>query len=73
MALPNHAGDTLDLQTDYNAAEPVPGAMGIMLMSLFETNDLNAGTPATPEANGGVVPASAGSPPPAGGSHHGHH
>ena len=67
------AGDTLDLEADYDAAEPVPGAMGIMVMGLFETDDLTAGTPAPPDANGGVVPPSAGSPPPAGASHHGHH
>jgi hypothetical protein len=66
------AGDTLDLETVYDAAEPVPDAMGIMVMSVFETADLAEGTPAPPEANGGTVPPSAG-PPPAGASHHGHH
>jgi hypothetical protein len=67
------AGDTLDLETVYDAAEPVPDAMGIMVVNVFETNDLAAGTPAPPEANGGVAPPSAGSPPPAGASHHGGH
>ncbi|MDQ1568099.1 MAG: hypothetical protein QOF96_2979 [Actinomycetota bacterium] len=69
-----HKGDTLDLQTDYNAAEPVPGAMGIMLMALYQTDDLTGSTPAPPDASGAVMPPSAGGSPPRGGaSHHGHH
>jgi hypothetical protein len=67
------AGDTLDLEADYDSAEPVPEAMGIMVMGLYETNDLTAGTPAPPEASGAKMPPSAGSPPPAGDMHHGHH
>jgi hypothetical protein len=69
-----HKGDTLDLQTDYNAAEPVPGAMGIMLMALYQTDDVGGSTPAPPDASGAVMPPSAGGTPPRGGaSHHGHH
>jgi hypothetical protein len=66
------AGDTLDLESVYDAAEPVPGAMGIMVMHVFETDDLTEAVPAPPEANGAVAPASAGKPP-SGASHHGGH
>jgi Stress up-regulated Nod 19 len=67
------AGDTLDLESVYDAAEPVPDAMGIMVAAVYETNDLVPGRPAPPEANGAVAPPSAGTRPPAGASHHGHH
>ena len=66
------AGDVLDLESVYDAAEAIPDAMGIMVMHVHLTDDLTGGTPAPPEANGGVRPASAGHPP-SGGSHHGHH
>ena len=66
------AGDVLDLESVYDAAEAVPDAMGIMLLHVWETDDLAGGTPAPAEANGGVAPASAGKPP-AGSHHHGHH
>ena len=65
------AGDTLDIESVYDAAEPAADAMGIMVLHVHETSDLAEGTPAPPEANGGVAPASAGRPP--AGSHHGHH
>ena len=65
------AGEVLDLETVYNASEPVEDAMGIMVVHVYETEDIAAGTPAPPEANGSVPPQSA-SPPPAHG-HHPHH
>ena len=67
------AGDTLDLESVYDSAEPVPDAMGIMVLHVFETDNLAVGTPAPPEANGAVAPASAGNKPPSGASHHGGH
>ena len=68
------AGEVLDLESVYDAAQPVPDAMGIMVMHVWETDDLAGGTSAPPEANGGVAPASAGKPPASAGSHHhGHH
>ena len=64
------AGDTLDLESVYDSAEAIPDAMGIMVMHVWQTDDLSSGTPAPAEANGGVAPAAAGNKP-AGGSHHG--
>jgi hypothetical protein len=64
------AGDTLDLESVYDSAEAIPDAMGIMVMHVWQTDDLSSGTPAPEEANGGVAPAAAGNKPP-GGSHHG--
>jgi hypothetical protein len=66
------AGDTLDLESAYDSDEAIPDAMGIMVMHVWQTDDLTAGsTPAPAEANGGVAPAAAAnkpSPP----SHHHH-
>jgi hypothetical protein len=67
------AGETLDLESVYDAAEPIPDAMGIMVMAVYETDDLAPGRPAPAEANGAVAPPSAANRPPAGASHHGHH
>jgi hypothetical protein len=67
-----HAGDTLDLQADYNSAEPVPGAMGIMVMALYQTDDLTASTPPPPDATGEIMPPSAGGTPPKDGASHHH-
>jgi len=66
------AGDTLDLESVYDAAEAVPDAMGVMVMAVYETDDLGPATPVPAEANGASAPPSAGHPP-AGASHHGHH
>ena len=66
------AGDTLDLETVYDAAEADPGAMGIMMLHVFETDDLEEPTPPPAEVSGAQRPPSA-TPPPAGASHHGHH
>lgn len=68
-----HKGDTLDLQADYNSAEPVPEAMGIMVMALYQTDDLASSGPAPADASGAVMPPSAGGSPPAGGESHHHH
>jgi hypothetical protein len=67
------AGDTLDLESVYDATESIPDAMGIMVMAVWQTDDLTAGSsPAPAEANGGVAPASAANRP-APGHHDGHH
>ena len=66
------AGDTLDLETVYDAAEATPDAMGIMMLHVFETDDLTEPTPAPADVSGAQRPPSA-TPPPAGASHHGHH
>ena len=65
------AGDTLDIESVYDSGEAVPDAMGIMVMHVWQTDDLASGSPAPAEANGGVAPAAAGNKPPSGGSHHG--
>jgi hypothetical protein len=66
------AGDTLELESVYDTTEAIPDAMGIMVMHVWQTDDLSPGTPPPAEANGGVAPASAGNKPPSG-SHHGGH
>ncbi len=66
------AGDTLDIESVYDSGEAVPDAMGIMVMHVWQTDDLASGSPAPAEANGGVAPAAAGNKPPSG-SHHGAH
>ncbi len=66
------AGETLDLESVYDSAEAVPGAMGIMMLHVYETDDLTEPSPAPPEVSGASPPPSA-APPPRHGSHHGHH
>ena len=66
------AGETLDLESVYDSAEAVPDAMGIMMLHVYETDDLAGGSPAPPEVSGATAPPSAGAPP-RHGSHHGHH
>jgi len=67
------AGEVLDLESVYDATESIPDAMGIMVMAVWQTDDLTAGSsPAPAEANGGVAPASA-SNKPSPGHHDGHH
>jgi hypothetical protein len=63
-------GDTLDLESVYDATESIPDAMGIMVMHVWQTDDLTAGAPAPPEANGGVAPAAAANKPSASAHHH---
>lgn len=65
-----HKGDVLDLEADYDSAEAVPEAMGIMVMSFYPTDDLASGTPAPPEASGAAMPPTAGGTPSPGGTHH---
>ena len=67
------AGDTLDLESVYDAAESIPDAMGIMVLHVWQTDDLATGAAAPPEANGGVAPAAAGNKPSASGHAHGGH
>ncbi|HLF41753.1 MAG TPA: hypothetical protein VI854_09815 [Acidimicrobiia bacterium] len=66
------AGEVLDLEAVYDAAEGDPGAMGIMVVHVYETPDVDGGTAPPPEANGAVRPPGA-TPPPAGGAAPGHH
>lgn len=66
------AGETLDLESVYDSAEAVPGAMGIMMLHVYETDDLTEPSPAPPEVSGATPPPSA-APPPRHGSHHGGH
>jgi hypothetical protein len=74
------AGDVLDLESVYDSTEDIPDAMGIMVVAVWQTDDLSAGTGRVPpEANGGVAPASAANKPAAspsghgGGGHQHHH
>ncbi|HVW33123.1 MAG TPA: hypothetical protein VHL53_11330 [Acidimicrobiia bacterium] len=63
-------GEVLDLESVYNAARPVPDAMGIMMAFVYETADLGAGTPAPPAVRGeGPAPVES-TPPPSGHDHH---
>ncbi len=63
-------GDTLDLESVYDSAEAINDAMGIMVMHVWQTDDLTSGTtPAPGEANGGVAPAAAANKP---SGHHDH-
>ncbi len=63
-------GDTLDLESVYDSAEAMNDAMGIMVMHVWQTDDLTSGTTTAPgEANGGVAPAAAANKP----SHHHDH
>jgi len=58
------AGEVLDLEAYYNSAEPVPGAMGIMLAYVYETPNLVGGTPPPPEAKGDTPAPPTSTPPP---------
>ena len=61
-------GEVLDLETVYNAPKPVPDAMGIMMAFVYETDDLDGGTPAPPDVRGETAPP-ASTPPPSGHAH----
>src|SRR5438067_2449184 len=50
------AGEVLDLEAVYNAAEPVDDVMGIMVVHVWETPDLYGGTVPPPEVSGDVRP-----------------
>ncbi|HYT39542.1 MAG TPA: hypothetical protein VEN99_08530, partial [Acidimicrobiia bacterium] len=64
-------GEVLDLESVYDAPQPVPDAMGIMMAFVYETTDLAAGTPAPPDVRGeGPAPVES-TPPPS--SSHDHH
>jgi hypothetical protein len=65
-------GDTLDLESVYNASEAASDVMGIMVAYVWETPDLDGGTPPPPEATG-QTPAPATSTPPAKNPHPHHH
>ncbi|HZT66575.1 MAG TPA: hypothetical protein VFA11_12385 [Acidimicrobiales bacterium] len=58
------AGDSLRLDALYNPPHPESGVMGIMLIDIYPTNDLNGGSPPPPGANG---PADGPSSPQGGG------
>jgi hypothetical protein len=64
-------GDTLDLESVYDSDKGIPDAMGIMVMHVWQTDDLTSGTPAPAEANGGVAPAAAANRP-SPSAHHDH-
>ncbi|MGH9034216.1 MAG: hypothetical protein ACRD0O_00500 [Acidimicrobiia bacterium] len=57
-------GETLDLESVYNASEAADDVMGIMVAYVWETPEPEGGTPAPPEATG-ATPAPATSTPPA--------
>ena len=63
-------GEVLDLESVYDAAQPVPDAMGIMMAFVFETTDLAAGTPAPPDVRGEGPPPVEATPPPSAHDHH---
>ncbi|MGH8972466.1 MAG: hypothetical protein ACRD0C_04600 [Acidimicrobiia bacterium] len=65
-------GETLDLESVYNAREAANDVMGIMVAYVWQTPDLEGGTPAPPEATGDV-PAPPTSTPPAENPHPHHH
>ncbi len=65
-------GETLDLESVYNASEAADDVMGIMVAYVWQTPDVEGGTPAPPEARG-EVPAPATSTPPAENPHPHHH
>jgi len=65
-------GDTLDLESVYNASEAADDVMGIMVAYVWETPDLDGGTVPPPEATG-QTPAPATSTPPAENPHPHHH
>ena len=65
-------GEVLDLETVYDAAEPLPDAMGIMLAYVYETGDLGAGTAPPPHVTGDTPAPPTSTPPPSEGHPHGH-
>jgi hypothetical protein len=65
-------GETLDLESVYNASEAADDVMGIMVAYVWETPELDGGTPAPPEATG-ATPAPPTSTPPAENPHPHHH
>ena len=64
-------GEVLDLESVYDAPQPVPDAMGIMMAFVYETTDLGAGTEAPPPVRGEGQPPAESTPPPS--SSHDHH
>jgi hypothetical protein len=62
-------GEVLALDTYYQMQEPRSDVMGIMLVYLYETDDLTGGS--EPPASMSEPPASRGSPSSGGGHHHG--
>jgi len=67
------AGEVIDLEAVYNAAQPVDDVMGIMVVHVWETPDLYGGTVPPPEVSGDVRPATATDAPRPPGGEHGHH
>ena len=67
------AGEVLDLEAVYNATEPANDVMGIMVVHVWETPDLEGGTVPSPEVSGDVRPATATDAPHPPGGEHGHH
>ena len=66
-------GEVLSIDTYYDPPEPQGDVMGIVLAYVYETEDLDGGTPAPPEAQ---APAPPWPPPggvPSGHGHSGHH
>jgi len=64
-------GEVLDLESVYDAPQPVPDAMGIMMAFVYETADLAGGTPAPPDVRGaGPGPVESTPPPSTGHDHH---
>lgn len=66
------AGETLDLESVYNASEAADDVMGIMVAYVWQTPEPDGGTPAPPEASGNT-PAPVTSTPPAENPHPHHH
>ncbi len=64
-------GETLDLESVYNAPEAADDVMGIMVAYVWETPELDGGTPAPPEATGQIPPPATSTPPAE--NHHPHH
>jgi hypothetical protein len=65
-------GDTIDLESVYDSAEAVTGAMGIMMFHVYETDDVSEPATAPSDVSGATPPPSSAAPP-RDGSHHGGH
>ena len=66
-------GETLDLESVYNAPEAADDVMGIMVAYVWQTPDVEGGTPAPPEARGDVPPPATSTPPAENPHPHHHH
>jgi hypothetical protein len=62
-------GEVLDLESVYNSSKPIPDAMGIMMAFVYETDDVDGGSPAPPDVRGETPPPAPSPPPPSSHEH----